>query len=342
MADAPIDQLLPRVADLAKGWLLALLEQAPLDDAPTILTGGLVQHGPGICDAILRALADDRDLTRVTVGGALEGLVSRVGELAGATGAEATSCAVDALHAVIWSALRDELPRPDPDQISELAERLGLVIGLVRGAALRRCSGTPPAGVPSVGDAPWVPVLENEISRAERLDAPLSLLLAELDEVDRIVAVEQPGEAATSFGRFADALRSVVRRRDILACETEGRAWIIAPDTDRAGAVALGARIASAVRAAEPWRGAPMTASIGIAMIGEDGRDSSSLIEAAEVSKLAALARGIAVARADGAEGTEAGEATNTGNAAKAAAEREAAEPSPGEPPRGPGPTLVG
>ena len=88
------------------------------------------------------------------------------------------------------------------------------------------------------------------------------------------------------------AVRSVVRRGDILACESETRAWIIARDTGRAGGHALGERAESAVRAARPWRGAPMTVSVGLAVLGEDGRDSAALAGAAEEAKFAAAASG--------------------------------------------------
>ena len=46
VADAPIDALLLRAEDLTKGWLLALLEQAPLDDAPAILAADLARGRP--------------------------------------------------------------------------------------------------------------------------------------------------------------------------------------------------------------------------------------------------------------------------------------------------------
>jgi len=49
--------------------------------------------------------------------------------------AATASGAIDALHGVIWSALRGELSDPEPEQVSELAERLSLVIETVRGAA---------------------------------------------------------------------------------------------------------------------------------------------------------------------------------------------------------------
>ena len=56
VADAPIDSLLPRSEDLTKGWLLALLEDAPLDEAPGILAADLTRDGPRLCTSVLRAL----------------------------------------------------------------------------------------------------------------------------------------------------------------------------------------------------------------------------------------------------------------------------------------------
>ncbi|MBV9837757.1 MAG: hypothetical protein JO156_06540 [Solirubrobacterales bacterium] len=322
VADAPIDALLVRTEELTKGWLLALLELAPLQEASGILAADVTRDGPRICDAIVRALAEEDDLRRLEPGGALELLVSRAGELAGARSLEAGSRAVDALHAVIWSAVREELRRPDPDQLSELSERLGLAIELVRGATLRRHGGERPAAAvadadadadaavesEAVADAPaaepspegalWVSALEEEIQHCRSTGTPLSLLLAELEDATRVAAVEADERAAATFGRFAQAVRSALRRQDILVSETDARVWIIARDTGRAGAQALGARLASTVREAQPWRGAPMAASVGFAVLGEDGERSGDLIEAAEENRFAAAASGIAIIRA--------------------------------------------
>jgi GGDEF domain-containing protein len=350
VGDAPVDALLLRAENLTKGWLLALLEQAPLDQAPEILGAELARDGPRLTAAVVRALADDADLRRIEPGGALELLVSQSGDFAGARGVEATCRAVDTLGAVIWSALRSELRDPQADQVSELAERLTLVIELVRAAALRRYEGEvagarsspvapeavagrppvagapqPPAGegpggvppegpvaVPSSAPDPlWMSALEDEIHRSEQSGAPLSLLLVELEDADRVLAVDPPVEARATFGRFAQAVRSVVRQQDILASESDTRAWIIARHTGRLGAFALGSRTVSAVRAAEPWRGAPMTVSVGLAVFGEDGLDAASLIEAAERARFSASASGVGIVGDPAAE--EGGEPQGSG-----------------------------
>jgi hypothetical protein len=258
VADAPVDALLGRSEDLAKGWLLALLEQAPLDSLPAILAADLARDGPRLCDAVVRALADDTDLRRLEAGGALEPLAARASEIAGAATAYAAMRAVDALHAVVWGGVREELGgNPDPEQVAELAERLALVTELVRMAALTGVAAAPreapaverPAAAPEQASEPepgphvlrplrpepalgepasaapapaapappgepasrepesadpppappapdrqalWVGALEEELTRSERSGAPLSLLLAELEDADRMLAIEAP------------------------------------------------------------------------------------------------------------------------------------------------------
>src|SRR5581483_11097 len=138
VADAPIDALLSSSEDLTKGWLLALLEQAPLDAAPGILAADLSRDGPRICEAVLRALVSDADLQRLGPDGALAHLASRAGELAGAVDAESASRAVDALQGVIWAGVSSELRAPEPELVAELAQRLAVVCEQLRGAVLRR------------------------------------------------------------------------------------------------------------------------------------------------------------------------------------------------------------
>ncbi len=330
---AGVEALLVRREELAKGWLLALVEDAPLEEAAAIMAGDVARDGPRICDAVVRAVYNEQDLRRIEPGGVLEPLVSCAGELAGVRSAEGGAHAVETLRSVIWSALRSELARADPDLLADAGERLSLVAELVRAAVLRRrCNddtgvaqrprvaplrvesggvrdddqpGTAASGDsgpetdfaadPAVGDALWIGALRDEILRSVRARSGLSLLLVELADTDRMLAVEPRGEATATFGRFAQAVRAAVRHRDVLACETESRAWIIARDTGRAGAQALGARIVAAVPTEESRRGAPLTVSVGLAVLGEDGHNAATLIDAAEEAKSAAEASGLGI-----------------------------------------------
>jgi GGDEF domain-containing protein len=338
LADAPVDELLARSDELAKGWLLALLERAPLEEAGAIAAGPIAANGPRICAAVLSALASDHDLARLEPGGMLEPLVATAGEIGAGDAVERTLEAVESLHGVLWSALRAELRDPEPEFVYALAERLAAVTELVRAAALRfrldgaqagrtplraapatdpppLASDPPPpppdplrasdaaeqpapaaATNPGRDDALWVAALEDEIVRSRRSGAPLSLLLAELDDSVRLTAAERGDRPAAAFGRFAQAVRTVLRRQDLLASEDAARAWVIARDTGRPGAAALADRIAAAVATLEPVQGAPLTVSVGLAVLDEDAHDAASLLEAAEEACFAAAASGTPVA----------------------------------------------
>jgi len=106
-------------------------------------------------------------------------------------------------------------------------------------------------------------------------------------------------DAQSIFGRFAQSVRSAVRRQDTLASETDTRAWIIAARHRGAAArTPWPSGIAAAVRESPSWRGAPLAVSVG-GRRPRRGRPrlDRDLIEAAEEARFAAEATGITVAR---------------------------------------------
>lgn len=324
-----MEALVLHAEDLAKGWLLALLEQLPLQRAPAILQGALAQEAPRLCTGIVRALAEDRALLELQPGGELAELAARAGGMAGALGMQESLGAVEALAAVIWSAVRAALPDPDADQVSALAERLALVMELVRGAVLcqepERVRAPEPEAQgafapepeatltpepdtapehawrgrgpePSGDEALWKRALREEVAHSGRSGVPLSLLLIELEDAQRVRAAESHEEARATTGRFLQAVRTVVRHQDILAQETDTRIWVIARDTGRSGAQALGERAVAAVHSAVPWRGAPLAISVGFAVWSEGADDVEGLVAGAEEACLLASASGTGVA----------------------------------------------
>jgi GGDEF domain-containing protein len=295
LAEIPTEALARRAEELAKGWLVALVEQLPLAAAAAIRTGELASAGPEICATMLRGLTADRELERVASGGDLRELVSRVGELAGARDAAETSNAVEALRAVLWSAVLAELADPDPVLVGDLAERLALVAETVREAALVRFDGS--SITPAREDSEWPGILERAVADARRRGVPLSLLLAELEDAGRVVAIEPSQDVAELFDRFQAIVRRAIRPGDIVAGQEPGRVWVIASATEADDAAELAAGLAAAVASEEPWRGAPLRATIGLATLDEDGSDALGLIEAAEEAAFVSASRGIEVSR---------------------------------------------
>jgi GGDEF domain-containing protein len=298
LPDAPIDRLLIRSSELAGGWLVALVEELPLQETPRIHLTALAAAGPALCEAMVRAVADDAGLRELDTGGAGERLAARAGQIAGASAPETISGAVDCLLAVIRAAMREEWVDPAPDQLFDLGERLALVGELVRGAALRAWSApdeltaarreSPP---PEEGDElGWEVRLSDWIARAHERSSALALLMVELDDIDRLLAISSPEEVAAALESFETTVRSVQDRGEILV--EGGRAWLIVPGLSRARAWGLGAKLSSAVSAAYRWRGAPLSVSVGLAVLGQNGDDAASMIAAAEESRFAAQATG--------------------------------------------------
>ncbi|HEY4280882.1 MAG TPA: diguanylate cyclase [Conexibacter sp.] len=395
LAWGTVEPLTGRAQTIAKGWLLHLLERAPLDTVGTIPAAALAAEGPGLCAAVVRCLASDYELERLRPAGDLAPLARRVGELAGARDAVATVAAVEALRACLWSAALDELgPRADVDSVRALAGRLAEVAAVITATALEAGAGDawrareaapveterrgpdaggvvgdppapaelhdPPAAgfaagmrpapaaggseradTPSYGphaptlddlrgeddDGPvehhsvvsqlpqrpdagpaataemedgdlWIATLERHIDRCKREGGPLALLRVELVDGDRVAASAGDEDAHVPYGKLAQAVRRAIRRQDLVASDHQGRAWVIAPGVGRAGAIALAERIGAGVEEGEGWRGAPLSATIGFAVYGEDGSDAVALIDRAEEAMLAAEAAGARIGEA--------------------------------------------
>jgi GGDEF domain-containing protein len=260
--EGPIEALAADAERLAKGWLVAVIEQQPLSEAAAIPSRKWASQGPRVCAAAVRALGSDRELAR---------LGSERLEPVGS---------VDALRAVLWSALRSAWPDCEPDQVWDLGERLALVLATLSEPA-----------------AAWPDSLEATIAQARSEGARLALLLAEPVDADRVLAVESAADSATVLATFREAVRHAAGPERQVLDDGDARAWVIALGADREQAVELGSQLAAAVRDAAPWRGAPLGASVGVAVLGADGDDAGTLIEAAEQAMFAAAAAGIEVER---------------------------------------------
>lgn len=115
------------------------------------------------------------------------------------------------LRTVTWGVLRGMVPRdPHPRLVEDLAERLALVAAVVTAAALEGVAPGPsggragPPAAPVRSDDPpyvlhdarvpardaWLRSVDFALARHGRTDEPFALLLADLDDVERLVAAE--------------------------------------------------------------------------------------------------------------------------------------------------------
>ncbi|HEX2016172.1 MAG TPA: diguanylate cyclase [Solirubrobacteraceae bacterium] len=150
MADAPVAELVADAQQLARDWLIEMLSAIPLDQAASVPVARLAAEGPALCAAIVRALADDRELGRLGSQGDLGPRAAQAGSLAGASEPPAVAAAVETLRRVLWAATDEQLRRPSPQQVSDLANRLAHVCAVVLAASLTPAGAPPPrATMPS-------------------------------------------------------------------------------------------------------------------------------------------------------------------------------------------------
>jgi diguanylate cyclase (GGDEF)-like protein len=290
MPEAPFVARRPRpVADVppaaladgdapAKGWLLALVAARPLRDAPALPTADLAAQGPALCAAILRAVGSDAGLA------GLDPLAARAGSLAGASDAAGTVAAIGHLRGALWEALMVAMAPLDAATTAALAERLAFVCDAVAVAAL--------GGDFRVHDTrgDWRGTAERHIATGRQF----ALVAIEADDAARLLAADADTGAAALAG-LEEAIRGELRPGDVLGREEGGRLWLIAADLGAPGARALAERLADAVAAVAPLRGAPLTVSIGIASSPADGSDVEALAGRADEALYAARAAGVPV-----------------------------------------------
>jgi GGDEF domain-containing protein len=333
VADAPLEALADSDA-LAKGWLLTLIAAAPLQQAASVPAGELARDAPPLCAAMCAALASNDALDRLRGEGDLVPLAARAGRVAGAVDPAGTAGALAALRTVLWDAVADGLRAPDPELVAALAGRLALVCDVVAAAALAGLPAPPPAAVhaedspllsavpddapvaappqpavpadvfPSVTASPamedrhepWATAVVRRVERLLISGAPVAVLAVDIDGAERLLAADLHGEARSALDRVERALRDELRPGDAAVRERDGRLWIIGGGTTLEGARALGRRLAAATAGAATLGGAPLEASVGIAVSPDDGTDAASLVAHADEGVFAARAAGVNLA----------------------------------------------
>jgi GGDEF domain-containing protein len=321
MPEAPFGARRPRpVADVppaaladgqaaAKGWLLGLLAARPLRDAVAVPTEELAREAPGLCAAVLRAVGSDADLPRLQAGGDLVALAAATARLAGARDPAAVVTAVGALRAALWEALVATMGPLDQPTTAALAERLAHVCDMVALAALGAAPAERPAPfhvqdtrrphlatVPEPDTETWSEALARGLERHGRDGEALSLLAVEVDDAERLLAADADGAAAGALAGAEQAVRGELRPGDVLGRDDDGRLWIVAAELGATGGRALAERLADAVAAAAPLRGAPLTVSIGLASCPGDATEADALVGLAEERLFAARAAGVPIA----------------------------------------------
>lgn len=291
MPPAPVADVPPAaIADgeaPAKAWLLALIAERELRDAPAVPVAELARDAPALCAAILRAVGSDAATE-------LPPSAARAGAMAGSGSPASTVMAVGLLRMALWESLRATMPALDAATTAALAERLAWVCDRVAAAAVSAPRRS--AAAFRVHDARGPAAADWRAAAAGFLadGRAFALLAVEVDDVARLLAADPEG-AASALDRGEDAVRAQLRPDDVLGREGDGRLWVVAAQLGASGARALAERLADAVASAAAPHGTPLAISVGIAAAPADGTDVEALTAHADEALFAARAAGVPV-----------------------------------------------
>ena len=134
--------------------------------------------------------------------------------------------------------------------------------------------------------------LEEEIERARRREAPLSLLFCDCDHFKSYNDNygHKAGDAA--LARIARIIESCSRRVDLPARYGGEEFVLVLVETDGAGALIVAERIRAGVEAASANGGQPLTVSIGVATCPDDASARDELLDKADWAMYAAKRAG--------------------------------------------------
>ena len=142
----------------------------------------------------------------------------------------------------------------------------------------------------------FIELAEKQLSRARRLDSPLSLVVLDVDHFKKVNDTHGHLMGDRVLRRFADVVRDQLRKEDVFVRYGGEEFCLLLPDVPGPGAVALAGRIRKAVaKEAFMVDGAviPLTTSAGVAArIDEGPEDLDQLIARADEALYIAKSRG--------------------------------------------------
>jgi diguanylate cyclase (GGDEF)-like protein len=310
--------------ELAKQWLVRLIERASLDEIRELPTERIARELPelitGIVGAVAEGEGDPFDLSKEQA----ERAASLAALRSGGREARAVDVARDiaALQTVLLHALREELEN-DPVRFAEAVEQLMEATAGIQAAAMEAHVASRSRELESQANTDPLTGLGNlralQRQLANLLDVhkryrhPFALLLMDIDGLKRINDSHGHPAGDRVLMQVAMSLRRSIRSVDTAARIGGDEFCVLLPEQDLQTAAKLAARLATAIEEEVAAPGDPsISVSIGVAASPEHGDDAEALIDTADRAMYRAKAAGQGIALGDppGTQGVTAEEAT--------------------------------
>lgn len=300
--------------ELAKAWLLKLIERASLEEISELPTDRIARELPELISDMVRA-ASVEDGSVYELSAEQVERAAGLAMLRGSRDASAGDVARDiaSLQAVLVRALRDELATTQPERFGEAVERLLEASGAIQAAAIEELVRTRSRTLETQANTDALTGLHNLrflqrqlgvlLESYKRYNRPFTVLLLDVDGLKRVNDAHGHQAGDRLLMQVAMSLQRSVRSMDTAARLGGDEFCVLAPEQDAKSGTALAERLAAAigeevVTPDEP----PASVSIGVAACPDHGEEPDVLIDAADRAMYRAKAAGEPWALADVAD----------------------------------------
>jgi GGDEF domain-containing protein len=139
---------------------------------------------------------------------------------------------------------------------------------------------------------PWLASIERRLARRKEDGLPFAVLVAEVDDLDRLMASQTGREVGLALETAERGLTAELAPADLVVRERLGRWWLLSPDRDATASRDLAERVVAAIARAQ-LAGAPLSVSIGVAVCPDHGETVDGLAGRADEGMFAARAVGV-------------------------------------------------
>jgi diguanylate cyclase (GGDEF)-like protein len=288
---------------LAKEWLLRMIERTPLPDVGELPVSWIASEAPPLIADIVAALTDPESASERELEPAERERAERLLQLRGGPGAaEQIPRDLAALQELLIESIRREIPERRPGDFARAVGRLAEVFGSIQGAITRslvdertgeaaadRLTGLP--GEPQLEE--WLRVL---LAEHRRYGHRFALSVIDIDGLGRINDAYGRDAGDRMLAAVAGVIRRQVRAVDQAFRLGGDEFAILSPHQDTAGLLPMADRIATMIEDAQASDGPRIAIAAGVVSCPEDGDESAALLERANEAIYAAKASGRAVA----------------------------------------------
>jgi diguanylate cyclase (GGDEF)-like protein len=301
---APIQRLDDARGELAKQWLLRVVERSSLEEIERLPTPRIARDLPDLVGEIARAAADDA--------AAVHGLdwAKRLAEMSGRGGTIDAQLIRDVagLQSVMVTALHRHLRTLDPAATLRAVERLTELFSALQADAVEEVLRQRSRELEWLGTTDELTGLQNErflqqhmhhlVGVQRRYGHPFALLLIDIEGLKRINDAYGQAAGDRALADVATALGEATRAVDTPVRMTDDEFAVLLPQQTATRARTLADRIAAAVGAIEAPGAQTLRVSVGVVSCPQHGTDVDKLLELADTAMFRAKAAGETVAEA--------------------------------------------